>query len=264
MKQFDWSLIERVRSTHPLVLIINNAVTPQIVANAVNFIGASPMMITAPEEASDMVAQADAICLNIGTLNQAQQELMTTILAANQAFHRPVVFDPVAVGSSSFRLNWTKQVLDRYPVTCLRGNAGEMAALLHRPWHSHGIDSGEGQDNVSELVQECARHFHSFALASGPTDYVSDGIDVEESTFTNPYFPRYVGTGDMLSALVATFLAVENSLQAVLTAVGTFTLCGQSCHDRGPHAWFNHFNDVLSEITTVEITKLFEKSEHND
>lgn len=264
MKQFNWSLVDQVRSRRPLVLIINNAVTANIVANAVNFIGASPIMIQAPEEAAEIVNHVDAICLNLGTLNHAQQGLMTAILDANKHEHRPVVVDPVAVGSSQYRLKWAEQLLARYQVDGIRGNAGEIAALLHQPWHSQGIDSGAGQGNVGQLTKECAQHFHNIVLTSGPTDYVSDGAVVTQSNFTNRYFPQCVGTGDMLSAVVASFLAVENNRQAVSTAVGAFTLCGQDCRDKGPSSWFNHFNDALSTMTAETMMNLFEKSEHND
>ena len=264
MKQFNWSLVDQVRNQHPLVLIINNAVTANIVANAVNYIGASPIMIQAPEEAAAMVSQVDAICLNLGTINRPQQELMTTILDANGTFHRPVVLDPVAVGSSHYRLQWAEYLLTHYHIDCLRGNAGEVAALAHQPWHSHGIDSGTGREGIDQLTQQCAHRYHNMVLTSGPSDYVSDGTAGWSSHFTHRYFPQCVGTGGMLSAVVSTFLAVENNCQAVSTAVGAFTLTGQNCPAAGPSTWFNQFNDRLSAMTTKTVAELFEKSEDND
>lgn len=264
MTKIDWQLVDRVRARQPLVLMINNTVTADIVANAVNFIGASPIMIAAPEEAATMVDQADAICLNMGTLNQGQKTLMTAILDANQHAHRPLVMDPVAVGSSEYRQSWAEWVLNNYRVDCIRGNAGEIAALMHQPWASHGIDSGTGSGDVGALVQVSAQHFDNIVLASGATDYISAGTTTRTLNFTNPHFPQCVGTGDMLSAIVAAFFAVENNCQAATTALAAFTLCGQHCHDQGAASWFTHFNDCLSMMTTKMLTDLIEKSEQDD
>lgn len=60
-------------------------------------------MSNAPEEAEGIVTIAQAITINIGSLWTPQiQEMMALMTAAYQQ-QKPVVLDPVAVGSLAYR-----------------------------------------------------------------------------------------------------------------------------------------------------------------
>ncbi|QFV00952.1 hypothetical protein LP475_04100 [Limosilactobacillus pontis] len=165
-------LIDRVRAQNPVVLTVANSVTAGKVADALSTSGVSPIMSQAPEEATAMVNLADAITINLGTIDQAQLTLIQAILDAN-AGQRPVVLDPVAVGSSAYRLTIAKQLLADYYFTVIRGNASEIAALAGFAASGHGIDTGNDQDNPVMVAKLCAHAYHTCVLLTGATDVVT-------------------------------------------------------------------------------------------
>ncbi|MEM0179633.1 MAG: hydroxyethylthiazole kinase [Fervidicoccaceae archaeon] len=62
--------LEKLREKRPLVHNITNYVVMNTTANALLAIGASPIMAHSPEELNDIVSMADAIVINIGTLDE--------------------------------------------------------------------------------------------------------------------------------------------------------------------------------------------------
>lgn len=219
-------LIDRVRAQKPVVLTVANSVTAGKVADALSASGVSPIMSQAPEEATAMVNLADAITINLGTIDQAQLTLIRAILDAN-AGQRPVVLDPVAVGSSAYRLTIAKQLLADYYFTVIRGNASEIAALAGFAASGHGIDAGNDQDDPVMVAKRCAHAYHTCVLLTGSTDVVTDGQEV----FTNPTGTRMltvnVGSGDMLSSLTAAYLASgDNPLASSALVATAFSLAG--------------------------------------
>ena len=219
-------LIDRVRAQKPVVLTVANSVTAGKVADALSASGVSPIMSQAPEEATAMVNLADAITINLGTIDQAQLTLIRAILDAN-AGQRPVVLDPVAAGSSAYRLTIAKQLLADYYFTVIRGNASEIAALAGFAASGHGIDAGNDQDDPVMVAKRCAHAYHTCVLLTWATDVVTDGQEV----FTNPTGTRMltvnVGSGDMLSSLTAAYLASgDNPLASSALVATAFSLAG--------------------------------------
>lgn len=245
-------LIDRMRAQNPVVLTVANNVTAGKVADALSASGASPIMSQAPEEAPAMVGLADAITINLGTINRAQLTLIRAILDAN-AGRRPVVLDPVAVGSSDYRLTIAKQLLADYYFTVIRGNASEIAALAGLAADGHGIDAGDNQGDPVQAAKRCAHTYHTCVLLTGPTDVVTDGQDV----FTNPtradMLTVNVGSGDMLSSLTAAYLAVgDNPITSSALIAKAFSLAGRVAaqHAAGLGDWQVRFFDELSQLTS--------------
>ena len=73
--------------------------------------GARPIMASDPQEAAEITAAADALNINIGTLNHL---LVPAMLDAGRTANRlgiPVLLDPVGVGASSLRRQTVAQLL---------------------------------------------------------------------------------------------------------------------------------------------------------
>lgn len=246
-KEIDYDLIDELRQKRPLVLLINNSVTSQEVANCVNFVGASPICSASPAEAEDMVKAASSICLNLGTSDELVEKEMEAILTANQKYKRPVVVDPVAAGASTYRFKIAQKVLQSGQVSLIRGNAGEIAALAGVKWKTQGIDSLGGKGHPDQVAQKAAKKYHCLVLLTGHTDYASDGEKVLLNHVSSTNFQKYVGCGDMISALEAAFMGVRKDLTSVLTAVNLFTLAGS----QGPQnisAWHANLVDDLTAV----------------
>ena len=73
--------LEKVRKSNPLIHHITNYVTVNDCANITLQIGGLPVMADAIEEVAEMQQIANALVLNIGTLNS---ELVKSMIAAGQ------------------------------------------------------------------------------------------------------------------------------------------------------------------------------------
>ncbi|MCF6165024.1 Hydroxyethylthiazole kinase [Furfurilactobacillus rossiae] len=221
------SLLETIRKTNPVVFTVANSVTIAEVANAVNAIGASPIMSKAKEEAGDLVGIAGAVALNLGTWTPDQIGQMVTVGSLANQHQRPVVIDPVAVGLPSRRQQFDRLIANIQP-TVIRANAGEMAALSGDLSNSKGIDATGAVSDPKRIIQAVALHYHCVAVMTGAVDWISDGQQTVSLHVGTPLFATHVGSGDMLSSVLAAYLAVEpNAMTAAVTGTAIFGATGQ-------------------------------------
>lgn len=153
-------LLKRLRASDPAVCHnITNQVVMNDTANITLAFSSSPIMSGSPEEAEDLGAIIGALVLNMGTLND-RQVLAATI--AGQTANRnlkPVILDPVGVGATQFRRDSMAQLMDDIHMTVVKGNAGEIGALLGlSEVQSRGVDSsGPGFKDPATVIRELAK-----------------------------------------------------------------------------------------------------------
>lgn len=255
MTTLQLNLPKLVRQQNPVVLTIANTVTPAKVADGLSAIGTSPIMSIAPQEASEMVALANAITINLGTINKEQVNEITTVLKENQN-QKPVVLDPVAIGASQYRLTVAKGLLQSYQFTVIRGNAGEIAALANVNWSSHGIDGGSGQANLHEIAKNVAQAYNCIVVLTGKTDIVTDGNNEFINHLSTNYFTTNIGSGDMLSSIIAAYLSVSDTpYLAACTATKFFTAAGVKAAREvtGFGQWQVKLMDELATLNSNEV-----------
>lgn len=263
------TLLNQLRHTNPIVANISNHVTVDQVANVQNVIGASPIMSSAPEEAADIVAIAQAITVNIGTLAQPQIDQMVTLLQAAYQMHKPVVLDPVAVGSLTYRQGVIDQLLTLGTPDIIRGNDGEIAYFAGIDWQANGIDAGSGQADIVDLAQQAARKLNTTILLTGPTDVVTDGTRVTQIFNGTPLFQTHVGSGDMLTGVCGAFVGMlpDDPYQAAVAAATTFAVTGQLVAEAMPQplpgSFYPQLLDRLFTVTTEEISQKAQLKESN-
>ncbi|WP_167554574.1 hydroxyethylthiazole kinase [Legionella israelensis] len=91
--------VKIIRDKTPLVLFLTNSVTENFCANTLLAFGGSPIMSHAEQELSDLLSIADALVINIGTLNDAFiKRCMSAVDIANQ-HNLPFMFDPIGAGN---------------------------------------------------------------------------------------------------------------------------------------------------------------------
>src|SRR5690349_22504776 len=95
--------LRTMREQKPLVHQITNYVVMNETANATLALGALPVMAHAGEEVEEMVALANALVLNIGTLSSHWIDAMLLAGIAASAHGVPVVLDPVGAGATRYR-----------------------------------------------------------------------------------------------------------------------------------------------------------------
>ena len=117
-----------MRATAPLVHQITNYVAMNIAANVALAAGASPAMVHARQEVVEFAGLAQALSVNIGTLDANWAEAMEMAAQAMAASGRPWVLDPVGVGATQFRRDVCARLMALRP-TVIRGNASEILSL---------------------------------------------------------------------------------------------------------------------------------------
>lgn len=263
-RQINWSLIDRVRTKNPIVLNLANLVTIDKVADAVSAVGASPIMSVEPTEADEMVALANALSINLGTINEHQATQIRTVLRAATPL-KPLVLDPVAVSAIPSRLEFAHSLLNNFHFDVIRGNASEIAALVEADNTSHGIDTGKVPNQV-QIAKTCARRYHSIVVLTGETDIITDGQVIYENPFSAEMLTMNVGSGDMLSSIIAAFLGItSNTWDACIVATVLVSAAGvlANRYSVGLGSWQVQFFDQLSIMDTKALLEFFEESEED-
>jgi len=249
---------KRIREERPLVHFITNMVTMNDVANATLAIGALPVMAHSPVEVAEMVASAGALVLNTGTPSPKRVEAM--LLAGQKACELglPILLDPVGAGATAFRLDLNRRLLNELRITVLKGNQGEIAALLGKAGTLKGVETVKAVDDPLLLSHRAAREFKTVAAVTGEHDFVSDGergLRVENG---HPMMKVMSGAGCVAGAVVGAFLAVgEEPLLAAAEALALFGLAGEKAarESRGPGSFKTALLDALYTLSDEEIEK---------
>jgi hydroxyethylthiazole kinase len=197
--------LSTLRSRPPLVHCLTNDVTVGLVANVLLAVGASPIMVPAPEEAGDAATVANAVLVNVGTITAAQVEAIRVAVAAARRAGTPWMLDPVGVGALALRGELCAELLDEAPAV-IRGNASEVLALAGRAGGGRGVDSTDDPGQALPAAQELAARTGAAVAVSGPVDYITDGDGAVLVTGGDPMLTRVTGMGDAQGALIAAFL----------------------------------------------------------
>ncbi|MDR0888287.1 MAG: hydroxyethylthiazole kinase, partial [Coriobacteriales bacterium] len=151
------ALLDAVRDNKPLVHHITNYVTVNDCANITLATGASPVMADEPDDAREIAAAADAVVLNMGTLNSRTIPAMLTAGRAANENNVPVVLDPVGVGASSLRNDTARRLLQEISLTVVRGNISEIRYLAGLHQHTKGVDASASDIADSDDARSIAR-----------------------------------------------------------------------------------------------------------
>lgn len=222
--------LEQVRSERPLVHNITNLVVTNIAANALLSVGASPVMAYARQEVGDMARIAHGLALNMGTLDdQVVEAMLLAGRAANQA-SVPVVFDPVGVGATPYRTEVADTIVTQLQLTVLRGNAGEIGILLGAGGEVKGVDSAAVAVNLGEAMVRFAKEHKCVVVATGATDYVTDGTSLWALENGDPLLAAITGSGCMATALLGAFTGVAGK-QASLRDYAFASMAALTCYN---------------------------------
>lgn len=247
--------LQQMRATAPLVQCMTNYVAMNITANVVLAAGASPAMVHAREEAGDFAGLAQALCVNIGTLDPAWAEAMEQAAGVMVRLGRPWVLDPVGVGATPFRRAVCARLLDLSP-TVIRGNASEILALAGIASQGRGADTADTVDAAMDAARDLARRSGAVVAVSGPVDYVTDGAQGVRIAGGHPLMPRVTALGCALNAVIAAFAVGQPALPATVAAMAYYGLAGARAGAvaRHPGSFQVAFVDALHQINPQDVT----------
>lgn len=229
-----WADLEAVRAQSPLVHSITNFVAMGFNANALLALGAAPVMAHAREEVADMVQIAQALVLNIGTLDPTWIEAMQQAAEAARARQLPWVLDPVGAGATPYRHRAVTALLDTALPTVIRGNASEVMNVAGVQARTRGVDSQAASDEAVDAAWRLAQRTGGVVCVSGAVDHVVDARGRHASLSNgHPWMTRVTGVGCSASALVGAFAAVQpDSWRATVAAMAVLGVVGECAVER--------------------------------
>ena len=248
--------LQHLRETKPLIHNITNFVVMNYTANVLLAMGASPVMAHAANEVEDMVAFAGALVLNIGTLTEDWVASMVKAGARASALRKPIVFDPVGAGATSFRTAAAKTIIDKTMVSIIRGNASEILSLASQNIMPKGVDTANTVQDAAETASLLAKELRTILAITGPIDMVTDGSRVINIANGHPLMPYVTGTGCSATAVIGAFAAVDSDyLSAAATGLAFFGLAGEMAGQvaNGPGSFMMHLLDALYTMTPEQL-----------
>jgi len=249
-------ILQEIRRKNPLILQITNSVTANDCANMTICFGASPVISEDSKDSAELAAVADALVLNIGTVNEVQMEVM--ISAANIAEKRkiPIILDPVGVGASTFRNSVATRLLDAYPISVIKGNAGEILALSGKQGMVRGVDSIS--TDATAVAQVLARNRGCTVVVSGKEDKITDGKRIVSVNNGVPVMGKLSGTGCMSAPCCAAACSVSSDyVDGCSLAMAVLGIAGEiaGAHSSGPGTFKSQYFDAVNSMTPVIFQK---------
>ena len=235
-------LLQALRERHPRVHCITNAVAQELTANVLLAAGAIPSMTIAAEEVAAFAASADALLVNLGTLDEDRRTAIPLAIRAAREAGRPVVLDPVFIDRSPVRAAYARELLsnDEMLPDLVKVNPGELTVLPE--------------------LEDLARQGRLVLVITGATDRIvlqEDGLVLSNGT---ALLGRITATGCALGALIGAFAALGAATPAArmtsaAAAVSLFNLAAELAADRaaGPGSLVPGLLDGLYGLSVDEI-----------
>ncbi len=215
---------------------ITNLAAVTLSANALLALGATPSTTVDPEEVADFTRSADALSVNIGTLDAERRRAIPLAVDAAQQEGKHWVFDPVMATRARSRRALADALLAKNP-TVVRGNQAEIAAL----------DIPQG----------------SVQAATGAIDRIAQGAQAVQIENGHPLMDRVTAMGCAETAVIAAFLTVEDDpFLATAQAALAFAIAGEMAAKAagGPGTFQPLFLDALHNLSALSPESLNEKA----
>jgi len=237
LPQITAEILARIGERRPRVHCVTNAVAQVLTPNMLLAVGAIPSMTTSADEIGDFVARADALLVNLGTLDAQRRDAIE--IAIEQANEQGLkwVLDPVFVDRSRPRAEFARRLVAFRPAA-VRLNRGEFMSLA-------------GADPEGGALARYALDNLTVIGLTGTIDLVSDGARLAALENGHPLMQRVSALGCAGSALVAACMSVETdawiAVAAGLLALG---VAGEIAAQRarGPGSFASEILDALASL----------------
>lgn len=204
---------------------ITNTVAQNFTANVLLACNTRPSMTANPDEVEAFTVRADALHINLGTLDAERiQAIRNSISIANKR-KIPILLDPVMANVSELRSDFAEEIMDR--TTIIRGNEPEIETL--------GIE-----DQPTPCI-----------VKTGEQDLVLHEATCITVNNGHPIMAQVIATGCALGALI-TALSSKTDCPITASVAGLlwFGIAGEIAADKcsGPGSFSPSFIDELYEI----------------
>jgi hydroxyethylthiazole kinase len=235
-------LIALLRERRPRVHCITNSVVQALTANVLLAAGAIPSMTTSPEEVAHFAASADAILVNLGTLDGERRDAIEISLEVARDDGIPWVLDPVLIDRSEPRAELARTLALKEP-RVVRANAAEFGALLQGDVNAETLDRF-ALDNIT------------VAACTGAADLVTSGAKRARIENGQEWMAQVTGIGCAETALIGAFVAVEDD-EFIAAAAGLLVMgvAGEiaAAKSSGPGSFSVALLDALAALDAASI-----------
>ncbi|MEO0327067.1 MAG: hydroxyethylthiazole kinase [Pseudomonadota bacterium] len=224
--------IDQLRTKSAHVHSITNTVAQNFTANILLACGATVSMTANPDEIAGFVKKADALHVNLGTLDPERMKAIRIALSVAEEKSIPIILDPVMVHMSGLRAEFAREIAKSASI--IRGNASEM----------------EYFDN-SKQSETCF-------ITTGATDTICYQNAIISVANGDRIMDRVIATGCALGALVAALSTrADNPMVAGLAALIWYGVAGEVAAEKvkGPGSFIPEFLDSLYAIETATIAE---------
>ncbi|MDP2618711.1 MAG: hydroxyethylthiazole kinase [Hyphomicrobiales bacterium] len=238
-----------IRDRAPRIHCITNAAASVLTANGLLAVGAVPSLTIAPEEVGDFVSGADALLINLGTLDETRRAAIAIAIEAATKAGIPWVLDPVFADRSPQRLDLAARLCALRPAV-IHANETEIMALAEK--------AGREETGAAGAAAKIARDSRACVVLTGPEDRVCDATRAAVLSSGHPLMGKVTAMGCALGAVTAAFCAVERDpFLAALEAVLCFGVAGAMAGDkaRGPGSFQAELLDALYALDAAAIEK---------
>lgn len=207
---------------------ITNTVSQEFTADALLACGARPSMTVNPEEVAEFVERADALHVNLGTMDKPREQAIEIAWARARALKKPIVLDPAMAHLSTLRAGMARRLIAQAP-TVTRMNETEWEAL-----------------------QPPDPEAPSCLAITGETDRIRGGGHEIGVANGHPLMSRVIATGCAQGAVLAA-LAVHarTPVAATLAGVVWFAISAEIAagNCQGPGSFKPAFLDALHGVS---------------
>ena len=235
-------LLPGLRARAPKVHCITNTVAQPITANVMLAAGAIPSLTTSEAEIGAFVRSADAVLVNLGTLDPERQKAIGIAVDHAGRTKVPWLLDPVFVDRSELRCDYAKQLLAQGPAA-VRLNGAEFQAISGTPPNS-------------QAVKLFARSHGTIVALTGEVDIVSNGERLATIRNGDPLMGKVTAMGCAESALSTAALVVGGDpFAGVVAAVTVFGVAGElaAAVSKGPGTFAFAIIDALHTMTSEDV-----------
>lgn len=221
--------MEKNREKSHLIHCITNPVSMNQCANVILSLGARPIMAEHPDEVTEITKTASSLLLNLGNITDARITSMRLSLKEANSIGIPVTLDAVGVACSSLRKMLAKLLMTFGRFTVIKGNYSEIMALYDDTYRAAGVDAKSGIDieTIKDAALELSKSNNTIVVATGKTDVIASAGEITEVSGGCFQLSQVTGTGCMLGAVIATYLAEKNNARSVIDACRFFKRCGE-------------------------------------
>ncbi len=196
-------------------------------------------MTVAVDEVAEFSARADALLVNLGTMDPARTMAIYKAVETVSSAKIPFVLDPVFVEASRTRLALARELAGLHPAI-IRANDTEAASLFD--WYNNH-EKGDFKTLASQ-VTDCA-------VITGTEDVLFSAAEMVRIDNGSELMAKITAMGCSLTALMAALVAVEDDrLVAACAALLWFNIAGELASEKspGPGSFVPNFIDALANM----------------